>query len=204
MKYIVIILFVLGMLVGCDPQDNYVDTGISSGKHDCSMFEYFHTSSYNWDSTLLMIQQAGLENLFEGKEPGYEQITFLGLTNHSIRRYMIENNIKRVKDMTPEFCRSTLMCYVVKGKMMKADIDFRIPDAGKEILGGTIIFTEGGKKLHAYKEQDEWGGVANAGAVVLSIFSYTADAAVPMASPDIETLNGVVHALNYNHALGKL
>lgn len=204
MKYIILILLTLGVLISCDPIDNYVDTGISSGKHDCSMYEYFHTSSYNWDSTILMIQQAGLENLFEGREPGYEQITFFGVTNHSIRRYMIENGIKRIKDMTPEFCRTTLMAYVVKKRIMKENIDFRIPDAGKEILGGTIIVTEGGRRLHAYKEQAEWGGVANAGAVTLSVFSYTADKAVPMASPNIETLTGVIHALNYNHTLGEL
>lgn len=204
MKYTILILFVSSILVSCDPKDNYVDTGVSNGKHDCSMYEYFHTSSYNWDSTILMIQRAGLERLFEGNEPGYEQITFLGFTNLSIKRYMLDNNIQRVSDMDPEFCRSTLMAYVVKGRVMKEDIAFRIPDAGREILGGTIITTEGGRVLHAYKEQDEWGGVANAGAVSLFIFSKTADIAVPMASPDIETLNGVVHALNYNHDLGKL
>ena len=87
MKYILLSIFTIGILTSCDPKSNYIDTGISNGKHDCSMLEYFHTSSYNWDSLLVMIQHAELESLFEGREPGYEQITFWGPTNHSIRRY---------------------------------------------------------------------------------------------------------------------
>ena len=52
MKYILLSIFTIGILTSCDPKSNYIDTGISNGKHDCSMLEYFHTSSYNWDSLL--------------------------------------------------------------------------------------------------------------------------------------------------------
>ena len=69
MKYILLSIFTIGILTSCDPKSNYIDTGISNGKHDCSMLEYFHTSSYNWDSLLVMIQHAELESLFEGREP---------------------------------------------------------------------------------------------------------------------------------------
>lgn len=47
MKYILLSIFTIGILTSCDPKSNYIDTGISNGKHDCSMLEYFHTSSYN-------------------------------------------------------------------------------------------------------------------------------------------------------------
>ena len=69
MKYILLSIFTIGILTSCDPKSNYIDTGISNGKHDCSMLEYFHTSSYNWDSLLVMIQHAELESLFEGENP---------------------------------------------------------------------------------------------------------------------------------------
>lgn len=52
------------------------------------MWEYFHTDSYNWDSTIIMIEHAGLKSLFDGTGE-YEQITFFGLTNLSILRYMM-------------------------------------------------------------------------------------------------------------------
>ena len=70
---------------------NYIDGGIANGVHDCTMWEYFHTDSYNWDSTIIMIEHAGLKSLFDGTGE-YEQITFFGLTNLSILRYMMINN----------------------------------------------------------------------------------------------------------------
>ena len=114
MKYILLSIFTIGILTSCDPKSNYIDTGISNGKHDCSMLEYFHTSSYNWDSLLVMIQHAELESLFEGREPGYEQITFWGPTNHSIRRYMLDREITRISDMSNTFCKQIILMHVVK------------------------------------------------------------------------------------------
>ncbi len=67
MKYILLSIFTIGILTSCDPKSNYIDTGISNGKHDCSMLEYFHTSSYNWDSLLVMIQHAELESLLKAE-----------------------------------------------------------------------------------------------------------------------------------------
>lgn len=69
MKYILLSIFTIGLLASCDPKSNYIDTGISNGKHDCSMLEYLHTSSYNWDSLLVMIRHAELESLLRGKSP---------------------------------------------------------------------------------------------------------------------------------------
>ena len=204
MKYILLSIFVIGLLTSCDPKSNYIDTGISNGKHDCSMLEYFHTSSYNWDSLLVMIQHAELENLFEGKEPGYEQITFWGPTNHSIRRYMLNRDIAKISDMSKAFCKQIILMHFVKKRIMKDEINFRIPDASGKIIGATEMTTEGGVTLLSYREKSKYGGVADAGAVSLYLFSKNADTQIPLASPDIETLTGVVHSLNYNYTLGDL
>ena len=186
MKYILLSIFTIGILTSCDPKSNYIDTGISNGKHDCSMLEYFHTSSYNWDSLLVMIQHAELESLFEGREPGYEQITFWGPTNHSIRRYMLDRKITRISDMSKTFCKQIILMHVVKKRIMKDEMNFRIPDVTGKIVGATEMTT------------------ADAGAVTLYLFSKNADTQIPLASPDIETLTGVVHSLNYNYTLGDL
>ena len=37
---------------------NYIDGGGANGIHDCTMWEYFHTNSYDWDSTVIMIEHA--------------------------------------------------------------------------------------------------------------------------------------------------
>ena len=56
----------------------------------------------------------------------------------------------------------------------------------------------------AGKKDVRFKGVADAGAVNLYLFSKNADTQIPLASPDIETLTGVVHSLNYNYTLGDL
>ena len=66
----------------------YIDGGLADGVHDCTMWEYFHTDSYNWDSTIIMIEHAGLKSLFDGTGE-YKDITFFGLTSLSIRRYLL-------------------------------------------------------------------------------------------------------------------
>ena len=70
---------------------NYIDGGIANGVHDCTMWEYFHTDSYNWDSTIIMIEHAGLKPIFEGKG-GYDQISFFGVTSLSIVHFILDHN----------------------------------------------------------------------------------------------------------------
>ena len=67
---------------------NYINGGTANGIHDCTMWEYFHTNSYDWDSTVVMIEHAGLKSLFDGTGE-YKQITFFGLTSNSILRCLL-------------------------------------------------------------------------------------------------------------------
>lgn len=205
MRHILLISIIMILfLASCDPKSNFIDTGIANGKHDCSMMEYLQSDSYNWDSLCVMIRHANLDDLFEGKRPEYKQITFWGITNNSINRYMLNRGIKQVKDMSPKFCEQIIMMHIVDKKIMKSEINFRIPDASGEIIGATELITEGGVKLLAYREKSEYGGVADAGPISLHLYSKNVETKIPLASPDIETLNGVVHSLNYNYTLGDL
>lgn len=90
-------------------KDNFWYSGVSNGRHDCSLLEYMESDSYNWDSTVLMVRHAGEEliQIFEGNDPDLQEITFFGPTNHSIRRYMLENGIEKISDMDPEWCANT-------------------------------------------------------------------------------------------------
>lgn len=68
MKALILSLFVsMITLVSCNTDYNYIDSGLSNGVHDCTMYDYFKTDSYNWDTTRLMIDRAGLADLFKGK-----------------------------------------------------------------------------------------------------------------------------------------
>ena len=77
MKNIGIILVLLS-LFSCETKYNYIDSGLANGRFDGTMYDYLHSNSYDWDSTLLLVERAGLEDLFQGKQGGYEKITFFG------------------------------------------------------------------------------------------------------------------------------
>ena len=76
------------VLSGCTKYD-FIETGKAKAYHDMTMWEYFQTDDYNWSGLVRLVKRAGLEDLFQGKSTQYgSKITFLGITNHSIRRYL--------------------------------------------------------------------------------------------------------------------
>lgn len=199
------ILSIILLLVLCScTKDNYIDTGVSNGKHDCTMYEFLQKDSYNWDTTVLVIKRAELIHVFDGTDPDYKQITFFGPNNHSIRRFMIENKYPTVKDIPVEICKELMLKHVVRKKYMKEEIPFSVPNISGEITGGVILTCEGGNKLHAYNIQESYGGVAGAGPVLLRLYSPAKKNSVPMATPNLETTTGVVHALNGFYTFGQL
>ncbi|MCT4586881.1 MAG: fasciclin domain-containing protein [Carboxylicivirga sp.] len=207
MKNILITFIGIGLLWACTTKDNYIDTGVSSPYYDGDMFEYFHSNSYDWDSVIVMIEHGGLVDLFEGNDNDLEEFTFLGPTNHSIRRYLILNNLDKVSDLSPEECNDFIMAHVIKGKYLKKDFPFRnmenpffTPGSGD----GLKLASEGGNELIFYKEPSDYAGVKDAGPVKLFIHSIDKNKRVPVASPDIQPDNGVVIALNYSYTLGEI
>lgn len=193
--------------IGCDTKQNWIDTGVSSPYHDCSMMDYLRGDKYNWELTVEMIERAELIDLFEGKVDSLPEITFLAIPSYSILRYLWDNNLESVAELAPEFCRETILNHVVEGKFLKADIAYRNPkyqitDPLQD--GGTTLVTLGGRQLKAYVDKSDYGGVPNVGAETMFLYSFSAQIQVPLASPDIQPLNGVVHALNYNFILGRI
>ena len=62
-------LFLFIWSLGACNDDYFHDSGLANGRHDCTVWEYLHTDAYNWDSTILVIERAGLVDLFDGKDP---------------------------------------------------------------------------------------------------------------------------------------
>lgn len=207
LKSILVNLLVLFLLGGCDTYQDWIDTGVASPYHDCSIMEYLRKDNYNWELTVAMIERAGLTNLFEGTDPQYKEITFFAPPSYSILRYLWDNDLESVDDLTPEFCRETILQHMVKGKYLKSDIAYRNPDyliMDEKQDGGTTLSTEGGGRLKAYVDKSPYGGVPDVGPEIMYLYSFSARDYVPLATPDIQPLNGVVHALNYNYMLGKI
>lgn len=76
MKKILLAISIVLTIVSCTTDYNMNNTGLANGKFDGTMYDYFHSDSYNWDSLIIMIDRAGLQDLFNGEVEGYEEITF--------------------------------------------------------------------------------------------------------------------------------
>lgn len=203
MKKIYWIIGIVFCVLGTSCTKNeFQKTGISNGRFDGTMLEYMKAHSYDWDSTVIMIEHAGLEDLFNGNE----KITFFGPTNFSILRYMLENDIERVRDMDADFCRNTLLRHVLKGKMMRTDFKHGVKSSKGELIGegGDTYTLMGGNEIWAYTFKDEYNGVKEMGPLLLYISSIDTHKRIEIASGDIEPDNGVVHSLAYNFTLGEM
>ena len=207
MKKILLAISIVLTIVSCTTDYNMNNTGLANGKFDGTMYDYFHSDSYNWDSLIIMIDRAGLQDLFNGEVEGYEEITFWGPTNNSIRRWMLEGGTgvpKRLKDLSPEECRKYVMAHVVKGKTMLNDIPRGTINMGS-VSGGMTMYGEDNKnEMWVYTEQLPYNGVFDVGAVIIKIRSMRTLVDIDIASCNIEPTTGVVHSLHPNYTLGEL
>lgn len=214
----------LGLIGMCScTKHNYIDGGRANGVHDCSMWEYFKTDSYNWDSTMIMIEHAGLKPLFEGTGE-FKQITFLGITNNTIMRYMFDHNRQldedkqagvevddseywhRVTDIPANKCTSLLKSLIVTKRMMLKDV----PDGNRKLtddrndyveIDGIVVPTMF-SELFLWVVRGNYGGVEQAGHASLHIAKRLSTAQNwTVGSTDIQTNNGVVQAMGYEFLL---
>jgi hypothetical protein len=200
-------------LIACTKQE-VINTGISSPYFDGNMMDYLRSDKYNWELTVQMIEQANLTDLFEGKVDTLPEITFFAPPSYSILRFLYEslesenpdNVYQSVKNIPPKLCREYILKHVVKGKYLKEDIDYRnmsypINDENQD--GGTWLESLEHNQFIAYLERVNYEGVPNSGPIYLKLHSPIFGT-VPMASPNIQPKNGIVHALNYSYNFGNI
>ena len=160
MKKLIFILIVAAVFFSCE-DDYYIDTGLSNGELDVTMWDYFKTDSYNWDSTMLVISRAGLESVFNGENSVSSKITFLGVTNHSIRKFMLDNNYATVDDISVEICKDYILSYVIADEYLWNEIEFEVKgttsgEGGITVLVSTNIQTTTGV-VHALSYTHTFG-----------------------------------------------
>lgn len=200
---------------------NYIDGGIANGIHDCTMWEYFQKQSHDWDSTMIMIEHAGMKSYFDGSGE-YKQITFLGVTDITIARYMLENNRildeakyfgepvneddywYKVTDIPVSTCQSLLRKLIIPQRILLKDIPkgTRLQDSDTYDYvesGGTTFTTIGGSELFVWMEQDRYADLAEKGAKMFMLARRLSTASNwRVASTDIQTNTGTVQALGYD------
>ena len=172
------------------------------------MWEYFESQPGDWDSTMILIEHAGLKDVFDGTNPDYKEITFFGVTNLSIEQLLVktidddwEPIYNRVKDIPVDLCRDMLLSHIIPGKMMKTGFDYEVKGT---LTGGTMVTTLSGVELRVYRTKSSYGGVPDIGAEGLKIHAPVSGNMASIASADIEVTNGVVHALDYTYQFTQL
>ncbi len=206
-KYLLSVgLLVLASLLGSCTKEEFIKSGLSNGRFNGSLLEYMEHPghSYDWDSTALMVRHAGerMVRLFEGQDPEHKEITFFGPTNHSIRRYMLENKIERVADMDPAWCEEVLLRHVMDGKLYRDEVPQGKRD-GINVDGGKDYTMLGGQVLCLFTQRGYNGAVAEAGAVRMYCIVKGPNKEIEIASKNIEPDNCVVHSLGYAFTLNK-
>ena len=195
------------ILTACDPKQEVIYTGTANPHFDGTMMDYLRSDAYNWALTVKAIEYAGLTDLFEGQVDTARAITFWGPKSYSIQRYLWDQGKEVVTDIPASQMRALILRHVVIGKFLKEDIAFRnmsylITDPRQD--GGTLFTCIAGNRVKAYKNTSSYEGVPEAGPVTLHLHSMTLDQMVPMATPDIQPRNGVVHALDYGYRFGNI
>ena len=199
----VLFIALMFVVVSCGTKYDYEDTGVSNPYFKGDMYEYLNSDSYNWDSVVLMIDRAGLEQLFRS-----EQITFMGLTNHTIRQWLLqggkgyENGYRQISDIPVELCRAIVLSHVVDGKHLRYDIArVELNEKGEYIGGGKKIKTRYGNTIWLWTKQSSYMGVEGLGPVYLCMTNLATNT---IASADIQPYNGVVHSMEYSYKIDNI
>lgn len=199
-RLIILVALILST-ISCTKQE-VIYTGTYNGVFDMSMMDYLRTDDYNWKFTVEAIEHAGLTEMFEK-----DSITFFGIKSHSIERYIIFNDKKKITDFPVDEIKGLLLKYVHIGIVPKESIRFRNKNfliSDPEQDGGTEIGFIPGNKLLVYLEKTPYGGVPDAGAIKMQSYSNEVGSAIVISTPNLITNNGIVHALDYNNTFGEI
>lgn len=205
MKRLMYTFLVIPLLTIACTKDNFIYSGISNGQFNGNTLEYMATDSYNWDSTLILIQHAGddMVRLFRGEDPEHKEITFLGITNHSIRRYILHQGYKRVTDLDKKWCRKILKQHIIDGKLRRKDIPAgHQGEFGTVGSGGKIFKTLAGDEVWIYLVIEEQGFGAGEFLPKHIYVNFITTENYAIASGDIESNNAIIHALEYKFTIG--
>ncbi|MBB2148190.1 hypothetical protein [Pedobacter gandavensis] len=185
----------------------YFDTGLHESKFDGTVLEYLKSKPAFFDSTLRVIDLAGMNDVVNK-----EEITFFappsGTIFKSINRlnlylkYNGKDTVSQLSQIKPEVWKNTLSQYIFKGKYLLKDYPQR-DTVSYVTYPGKNYASYGGRVMNLGVLFNDAGGVIYAGYRQLYL-AYIPDLSnpqvalvnVPIASSDIQPSNGVVHVLN--------
>ena len=203
---------------------NFIDGGLANGVHDCTMWEYFENQTWDWDSTLIMIEHAGMKSYFDGTGP-YKQITFFGITDIAITRFMLQHNSEldskksvgipvddneywhKVVDMPADTCAAILKKLIIpEQRILLKDV----PQGNRLLIenkyvesGGKVFTTLYGDEIFTWMIPEDYDILQDAGSKNLWIARRrNISGNYKIASTDIQTTTGIVNSMEYGFAMG--
>ena len=198
-KYIFITLTICStlLIISCT-NDFFHDTGVPQGHYNGTMLDYLKSDS-GFDSTVVMIKHAQLEDLFSGKTENKE-ITFFAPTNYSIRQYILktlndshEQKYYSVQEIPADLCRTLLLSYVFPGKMLMQDFPREIKGT---LEGGSIIDNLAGNPVRIFRRTSTIN-MPDDGPESLLIHSQNTGHMATVVSCNHTNKNGALHAIDY-------
>lgn len=222
------------LLASSCKEDNFHFDRLVETDYNGNMMEYLKSDDYNWSMTVEMIHRAAtnpgdeyLIDLFEAKSELRKEITFLGFTNHSIRRWMygtrwvipsdqipedpenpgnpmVKTEYENVSQIPVSVCAFFVKTHILmearnKDSFEVAKLDMSIPD----YVGKTELELLFGNRIWIWKTDENAANSPGLLPTTLTI-STTKFKNIPVASSDIHPTNGYVHSLQYSYTLGDI
>ncbi|WP_099366008.1 fasciclin domain-containing protein [Sphingobacterium sp. 1.A.4] len=206
-KHIVWKLAVVMLICFTGCKKYYFDSGIHDPKFNGSSIKYLESKLDFFDSTLMVIDLAGIKNVIEN-----EEVTFFAPPSGCITRAVLglnrqlqfngKDTVKELSQIKPQVWKNMLSNYIFKGKNLLKDYPQR-DTVSYLAYPGQNYTSYGGRIMNIGVIYNDAGGVQYAGYRQLFL-AYIPDLSnpmvslrnIPIATSDIQTNNGVIHVLN--------
>ena len=212
----ILLLFIAAVCLSCDTKQTVIDTGVCSPYFDGTIMDYLRANPDYWDLTIQMIERAEMVDLLEGQVDTCPEITFFAPPSYSVQRFLWDTQAdgaddgvyyETIADIPVEQCRAYILSHVVNGKHVKENMgyineDYFVSDEKQD--GGTKFTTLAGNRLLVYLQKSDWAGVPDVGPVSMGLYSLTKGVEIPVATPNIQPVNGVIHALHTGYDFGEI
>lgn len=195
---------------------NYIDSGVHDPNKfvETSMYDYLKANDAQFYLTRALIDRAGLQDLFQGKDPAHPKVMFFAPTWYAVAAGMFrkeytktplkdaEGNLvsydfkKDIENIPVQVCRSIILSYTFDKVYMRDAFPQGKRGEGKDIQqGGEILTSLNGNKLWVYRQQTAYGNFTNIHVNTIIGIEQGTNTDFYLASTDNAVKNGVVHSM---------
>lgn len=218
LKYIKTIAILIALsgsiLVSCQKDDYFIDTGLHDPKYDGTILDYLKAKPVLFDSLVLAINAAQMQDVFEKENITFfappSAVIYKAIKNLNTElRFSGKDTVAKLEQIKPQVWKEMLSMYVFKGSYRLKDIP-QIDTAAINAFPGQGYTSYGGRAMNLGVLYNDAGGVKYVGYRQLFI-SYIPDYSnpklglinAPIATSDIQPTNGVLHVIRFHkHDLG--